>query len=360
MKQKLLSIALLLASITPCVAQTEVTTYQPGITEDGITYFLPNTQIRVVVTATKTHFEPGEFCNYAERFLRLKNVTLTAYDQWQIENIKLYSFGTANKGQAYSIKMKQKTSAPLVSLSPDGRLLAINDKVTLTDDNLPTTSVTRNESKKQNAEDFKTEEILSAGSTEKMAELTANEIYDIRENRGLLTKGQADFMPKDGEQLKLMLANLDTQEEGLLQLFSGTSNKETHVLAFDITPTQDVEKQVLFNFSKYLGVVDNDDPAGTPVYFSVKDLKTLPAVNVNPNAKAKKESEDLRYIVPSRAEIKVFTDNKEFVSQSFPMAQFGRVEHLGGELFNKKNTTSVQLNPTTGGIYKIKAENPDK
>ena len=360
MKQKILSIACLLASVIPCTAQTEVTTYQPGITEDGITYFLPSTQIRVVVTATKTHFEPGEFCSYAERFLRLKNVTQTAYDQWHIESIKLYAFGTANKSQAYSIKMKQKTSAPLVSLSPDGRLLAINDKVTLTDDKLPTSSVTREESNKQNAENFKTEEILSAGSTEKMAELTANEIYDIRENRGLLTKGQADFMPKDGEQLKLMLANLDTQEDGLLQLFRGTSSKETHVLTFDITPTKDVEKQVLFNFSKYLGIVDNDDPAGTPVYFSVKDLKTLPAVSVNPNAKAKKENEDLRYIVPSRAEIKVFNDSQEFISQSFPMAQFGRVEHLGGELFNKKNTTSVQLDPTTGGIYKIKAESPDK
>ena len=163
-------------------------------------------------------------------------------------------------------------------------------------------------------------------------------------------------MPKDGEQLKLMLANLDTQEDGLLQLFRGTSSKETHVLTFDITPTKDVEKQVLFNFSKYLGIVDNDDPAGTPAYFSVKDLKTLPAVSVNPNAKAKKENEDLRYIVPSRAEIKVFNDSQEFISQSFPMAQFGRVEHLGGELFNKKNTTSVQLDPTTGGISKIKAE----
>ena len=42
------------------------------------------------------------------------------------------------------------------------------------------------------------QEILSAGSTAKMAELTAREIYDLRENRNLLIKGQADFMPKDG------------------------------------------------------------------------------------------------------------------------------------------------------------------
>lgn len=42
------------------------------------------------------------------------------------------------------------------------------------------------------------------------------------------------------------------------------------------------------------------------------------------------------------------------------MAQFGRVERLGGELFNKKNTTHVQFSPVTGGISKIEAESPDK
>lgn len=52
----------------------------------------------------------------------------------------------------------------------------------------------------------------------KMAELAANEIYDIRENRSLLAKGQADFMPKDGTQLKMMMEQLDKQEAGLLML----------------------------------------------------------------------------------------------------------------------------------------------
>ncbi|WP_443964552.1 DUF4831 family protein, partial [Prevotellamassilia timonensis] len=55
-------------------AQTEVTAYTPGLTEDGITYFLPATSLRVVLTATKTHHTPGEFSQYAERYLRLKDL----------------------------------------------------------------------------------------------------------------------------------------------------------------------------------------------------------------------------------------------------------------------------------------------
>ena len=62
------------------------------------------------------------------------------------------------------------------------------------------------------------EDILSAGSSAKMAELCALEIYDIRDSKSLLNKGQADFMPKDGEQLRIMLANLETQENALMQL----------------------------------------------------------------------------------------------------------------------------------------------
>lgn len=340
-------------------AQTEVTPYQPGVTEDGITYFLPTTQVRVVVTLRKKHYVPGEFCQYAERYLRLADVPQTAYDEWSLVDVKLYTYGVADKTKAYSIKVKLKTSAPLVGLTNDGRLLTVNAQSAEHEAELPQPSVTPDPAPTTNPGDFKTEEILAAGSTAKMAELTANEIYDIRENRNLLTKGQADFMPKDGEQLKLMLAKLDTQENGLLQLFRGTSTGETHVYAFDINPTADVAKQQLFRFSKYLGLTDTDDPAGTPVYFSIEDLKSLPAPAVVEGGKPKKEPEDLRYIIPGRAKVSIFTDVKTLASASFPMAQFGRVEHLGGELFNKKYTTHVQLSPVTGGIVKLDAAQPE-
>ncbi len=54
------------------------------------------------------------------------------------------------------------------------------------------------------APDFMNADILSAGSKAKMAELIAQDIYDIRESRNQLSRGEADFMPKDGEQLKII------------------------------------------------------------------------------------------------------------------------------------------------------------
>lgn len=353
MKYKLLAAACLMSTMV--VAQTQVSEYHPGMTEEGITYFLPDTHVQVVVKATRVHHEPGEFCQYAERYLRLQQVPQTAYDEWTIEDVALSTFGRADKSRAYTVKLKQKTSAPLVGLSQDGRLLSINTEAPM-EPALLQPSVVKEKAENYNPDNFKTQEILSAGSTSKMAELTAGEIYDIRENRGLLAKGQADFMPKDGEQLRLMLASLDTQEEGLLKLFTGMHTKETHTFVFDVLPKTDGEKVLLMRFSKYLGVVDNDDPAGEAVYLGVTDLKTLPELTIDPKAKGKKDVEDVRYAVPGRVSVRVFTDEKELANQSFPMTQFGRVEHLGADLFNKKMGTRIQFYPETGGIAKVEGE----
>ena len=60
-----------------------------------------------------------------------------------------------------------------------------------------------------------------------MAELIAQDIYEIRESRNLLVRGQADNMPKDGEQLRLMLNQLDKQDMAMTGLFSGITTKDT-------------------------------------------------------------------------------------------------------------------------------------
>ena len=354
---KKIFLILLAAAALQGTAQTEVTPYQPGITQEGITYFLPTTHLQIVVTATRKSYTPGEYASYAQRYLRTNDAVLAPYDNWTITDVSIIPFGTANKQQGYTIKLKSKTSAPLVGMAPDGRLLSINTDAPALPA-LAKPSVTKEKAELPNPADYKTEEILSAGSTSKMAELTAAEIYDIRENRSALTKGQADFMPKDGEQLRLMLASLDTQENALLQLFKGTSATETHVFVFDYVPQPGKTQDILFRFSKYFGLVDSDDPAGEPCYINVVRAEApAPAVG-SEEKKSKKEEEDLRYIVPGEATITLTHGKRQLATTTLPLAQFGRVEHLGGDLFNKRYTTRVTLSPSTGGILRIDADNP--
>lgn len=340
-------------------AQTDVAPYTPGITENGITYFLPRTAFHLTVTAKKVTYMPGEFCKYAEQRLRLKDVTMRPYETWEITSMKIVPYGVADSARAYTIKMNAKSSAPLVGMAPDGRLLSVNAEAPALP-KLEETSSFVQETTRKNASDYKTQDILLAGSTAKMAELAAEEIFDIRENRSLLAKGQADFMPKDGEQLRLMLASLDDQEEGLLQLFKGYTTTEVHTYAFNYVPEGEVKGDLIFRFSKHVGFVDADDLSGAPVVIQVKDLKSLPPIILDEKKKDKKDKEvkDLRYIVPGRAEVKLLWDNQVVSTFEVPMAQFGRVEHLGGDLFNKNFATHVLLSPENGGLVKIDVDLP--
>lgn len=336
-------------------AQTEVASYRPGVTTEGITYFLPRTQLHIVVRAERESYTPGEYAAFAQRFLGKEKVVLHPADNWTLKAIEVVPFGVADREKAYTIKLNHKTSAPLVSLAPDGRLLGVNRQAAPLP-NLEMASITPHGSQKPDAHRFKTQEILRAGSLSAKAEITAQELYDIRENRNLLAKGQAEFNPKDGEQLRLMLARLDEQEAALTSLFLGTKTYESHVFTFVYSPDANVDREEIFRFSKHLGLVDKDDLAGNPIYISIEDKKTLPHEEENPKEKNKKQEEGLRYCNPGNAVVKIFNGQRTFYENILPISQFGRIEYLGGILFNKKYNIHVTLSPTTGRIERLDLE----
>lgn len=115
--KKILLTAGLLALAGNAAAQTHVTEYKPGVTESGITYFLPQTRLHITVTAERVTYTPGEFCQYAERFLRMKNVEKSQRDEWNLLSVEVTPYGVADKSKAYTIALNPKTSAPLVGLA---------------------------------------------------------------------------------------------------------------------------------------------------------------------------------------------------------------------------------------------------
>ena len=195
-----------------------------------------------------------------------------------------------------------------------------------------------------------------ASSSAKMAELVAKEIYNIRDSKNAIIRGQADNMPKDGEAMKLMLANLEAQEAAMLEMFTGTTDRETKKYTLRLVPNKDLNKQVLFRFSKRLGVVANDDLSGAPIYVTLNNLNTVPA----PDEKAKSEKkkmEGIVYNVPGKAQLTIFNSNKTYYDGTLPITQFGNQETLADNLFNKKTTTQVTFDPVTGGLVRIERGN---
>lgn len=340
-------------------AQTQLTEYQPGVTSEGAVYFLPKTAFRITMQIEKTTYQPGDFAAYAQRFMRLKDVAQEPSTQYRIINYRLEPIAVADTTKKYAIKFNARTVAANVALSEDGRLLAINAEPTAVKE--PKAFVPYPKKQRIDPRQLLTQEILSAGSTAKMAELTTQEIYDLRENRNLLIKGQADFMPKDGEQLNLMLRQIDTQDDALTSMFKGTYDCDTTEHSVTVCPDGSFNRQLLFRLSQAYGLVDADDLSGSPYYISVEDMQSIPTtVDEKAAAKAKKKAYEAGvYVnVPGRMRVTLYQGIDAVLSAELPAAQFGNVELLSGELFNKRYTTHLWLNPLTGGVERLEAEQP--
>ena len=354
MKRIVLAFITFFCSLSTCLAQTATSSYQPGINSEGAVYFLPKTAVRIIVQVEKTTYTPGEFCKYADRYLRLKNVSTEAAVNYRITSIRQEATGVADTLKAFTVKFDPKTVAANVALADDGVLLAIN----ATPQPVPTYKpfVAAPRPAAINPRELMSEDILAAGSTAKMAELTAQEIYEIRESRNLLVRGQADNMPKDGEQLRLMLTQLEQQDRALTGLFAGSTVKDTVENVITIVPQKETERQLLFRFSKKLGLVDEDDLAGEPYYIRIANLHTVPMPEAN---EKKKKLENGIYVnVPGKMKVTVFDAVEPLVSNEFPAAQFGNVELLSGALFNKRYATHLWLSPVTGAVERLDAEQP--
>lgn len=124
MKKELIIAAGLLATLSG-TAQ-DVSPYTPGSMADGVVYYLPKSELEVEVTATKITYTPGEFCQYANRYLRLTDVSAQPDTYWEIKSIKVSSVGVPDPDNAYSIKLKDKSTASQVELTEEGIIKAIN------------------------------------------------------------------------------------------------------------------------------------------------------------------------------------------------------------------------------------------
>ncbi len=339
--------------LTPVCAQGISAPYQPGITQDAVSYWLPKTQITVQVKVQKQIFKPGEFSRYAERYLRLNDVRDKAEEVWTITDVTISAAGIPDKENLYTLAFPAKGNRPYVELTSDGILQSVNVQVKETPAQ-PAPSPASKTEKKVNPQDYMTEEILMAGSTAKMAELTAKEIYSIRESRNSITRGQADFIPSDGESLKYMLESLSAQESALLTLFSGTTETEEHTFTINVTPDEPLNKQILFRFSGKLGVLPLNNLAGEPVWIDITDRKMTDGYAEQTKAKSgKKVIPFLYYRIPGRAIVRIYNNRTQFLEQDMQIAQFGKVEVVSSTIMGKHADSRIVFDTTTGNVKSI-------
>lgn len=328
------------------MAQTEVNAFNPGYGE-GVTYSLPQTVINITVEAKCITHTPGEFSRFADRFLRINDAVSKEEKYWELTGVKVALSGTPDPEKMFTVKLNN-SSASNVVLNKDGVIESINCEVEKTEEQI----TPKRNTQRTDAKQYMTEEILQATSTAKMAELTAKEIYAIRESKMAITRGTADNMPKDGLSMQLVLDELNTQEQALTQLFTGYTDTIAYTCDIKFTPTAEssTEKSVLFRFSRKLGILEKDNLAGKPVYYDFNGKST--ALPVTEGKKAIKK-EGICYNLPGRALVKIYTPSENYFEEEVPIAQLGSVEVLSKSLFNKNANTRVVFDTATGGIISI-------
>ena len=339
----------------PVKAQTQLSAFRPGLTTEGAVYFLPTTAVRISVLVEKSTYTPGDFAPFAQRYLRMADVSQEPSVSYRIVGITQTAVPVADTTKAYVVKFNPRTVAARVTLSDDSRLLGLNvdDAV---DAAIPQPFTPAPRQPLVNPRQYMNEEILSCGSTAKMAELTANEVYDLRENRTLLIKGQADFMPHDGEQMKLMLLQLEKQEQSLASMFLGVTLRDTTEHVLWVHPDSTMSRQMLFRLSQVRGLVDTDDLSGAPYYITIDNRTQLPATDQAAAMKPKKQVAGIYVNVPGQLRSTIYEGIEPLNTANLPAPQFGHTLLLSADLFNKRFTTRLWLDPLTGAIDRIDGE----
>jgi hypothetical protein len=326
-------------------------------TDYGVTYFLPKTMLIVHANYSKTTQKAGPYAKYAEKYLGVKDQSVVLEDKtyYTLNKVTVENRGVVDKDASYLVEFKSKTTSPFVYLTEDGLICTINaEYIPESDNNKTTVSKQIPQLPAPPSHSVYTEEYLQAGSISKMAEVAARQIYKLRDSRTDLLTGNADNAPRDGEGMKIVLANLEAQEKTLTELFMGTTTVESFDKDFEIAPASNIDKEVLFRFSKYFGMVDKDDLSGSPVYINIKNLEDSETQEiVDPKRKAK-EPQSIVYNLPGKAAVEVFYGINSIYKNTFSIVQFGTRQILASSLFDdKKAPVKIYFYLETGAIKQI-------
>ncbi|MDR2496983.1 MAG: DUF4831 family protein [Tannerellaceae bacterium] len=336
-------------------AQTKVTKKLASKSNNyGITYSLPKTVLMVNAEVIKTSAKAGPFFRYAEKYLGVKNAVTEDRVSYSLGKLSLENRGIPDPDNTYTVEFKAGTTAPYVYLTDDGRICTINAEYSPPAAAVAAVDSPVSATASAGSSPGFTEELLMAGSVARQAEVAAKQIYRIRESRLNILTGEAENLPPDGEAMKLVMQQLEQQEKALVNLFTGTTDRETSYYDVGLTPYEAVENEVLFRFSDRLGIVDADDLSGAPVYLNLRSLEPPAAPDPEAAKNAKTATKGLAYIVPGRAQAEIYMNRRLLLKEETLVSQFGRLEYLAPAMFeDRKNPVKVYFAPETGSIKQI-------
>lgn len=356
MKHYLLILAAACVGLNAAAQKTEKLTASKG-NDYGLVYTLPKTAIDITVETETTVKARGEFANYARMRLGIDNAVTEPSTRVTVKSITIGTRGVPDSDNRWIAQFKPGSTVSIL-LDEGGIPLAINaDAVDGAQPRELPTAVPMPVSPldKPVAQQVLTQEMIRSTSLSKKAELAAQRIYELREQRNELISGNVDNMPVDGASLKVALDALAEQEEALTAMFAGTTLTGTQVSTFSFVPSShEVADSVVARISPVDGITDSDDLRGIPLTVSIRVISRgeLP---VNDKGEAKKFPKGgVAYNIPGAAEITVSYGGKVMGTKTVDLAQLGTTFGIDPDLFtHKKSPMQATFSPITGALLSL-------
>lgn len=325
------------------------------ISESGIIYALPRTNLKFTIEASRTDIIPGPYYEYAEKYMGIEDVPEEEISIWQITDISIHTYNDIDPEHYYILEPSGKMNIDFNKLVQNGNVLSVNKPVESnfssefyginnTENEIVFTdlSVTKyvGEEKFTYFKRVQRDSLFAKvpvtqtksvyKSFEDKAEEAANFIFMIREKRFELLTGMADFYP-EGKSLEVAINELNRLENDYLALFIGKRFTSNYSAGFEFVPTETELNQpyILFRFSEDRGVLPPNDLRGRPIIVELdkkdqtKNLSYLMSDQINREGTVYKNK--LYYRIPDVAQVKIFDGNTILATRKVNIEQYGIV-----------------------------------
>ena len=352
---KILAVFAALLFMLPATAQKRGKTETPelpAITQ-GISYSLPRTGIRVVVSATQTSFVPGPYAPYAEQLLGIRDAKTQAQTTWEITDVKLESFAEPDPEATFKVT---GSGAAFLQLTPAGILAGINSQAKPDAHGLvnSTSLATVNESGKLTFSNLIDSPGLSGrSSVDQRAVSAASRIIKARNTRNEIASGMLDEFHPDGDAYEASLEELHRTEKELLELFIGKKEKKKYTFSFDYVPSGPVTGEVIFRFDENRGFLPKSDLSGKPVMMDIvsNDALSSKIKAVQGSQMVAGDFSGVYFRQPGVAEIRIVRELTTIATGRATIAQLGGISALPASLLD--GNYSIEFHPETGAVKSI-------
>jgi len=318
--------------------------------EAAIVYYSPKTTVSLTFTYTVETYERGIYAAFAETMLGLTDAVKETKTTYSLDRVQIGTTTAADYNRPHKI-VAESGFPMLLTINEKGLLVGYNMPI---QEHKPTPTPPRRPTPPAQAEEVipLPEEVLNASGTLAQAHAAAKQIFHIRETRMYLINGEVEHAPADGQAMKLVLAELDKQEQALLALFVGskTTRKETKRVQF--VPE---EQEPVWFFSEENGFTDAENVDADSITVNIIAQKQELAT---PQADQKKKKSapalsQLVYNLPGTCIVSVRYKGNEMATRTLQIAQFGVDVPLAKDLFNGPVLPTIVFSDKTGNIVSI-------